>query len=56
MTKPTTPVKFLVRYTTVNRKDELVTKEKSFRTPEARAKFLDREDNGVVAILAFAGV
>jgi hypothetical protein len=45
---------FTVRFTTVNRKDELVTKEKSFKTKAGLQKWLDRDDNGVVDVRAFS--
>lgn len=43
---------FRVRYTTINRKDEVVTKEKSFKTKAARDRWLNNDDNGVVQVLA----
>lgn len=43
---------FRVRYTTVNRRDEVVTKEKSFKTRDALTRWLDRDDNGVYQVLA----
>jgi hypothetical protein len=45
---------FTVRFTTVNRRDQVVTKEKSFRTAAAMERWSNREDNGVVEFLAFA--
>lgn len=50
----TTTNDFTVRYTAVNRRDEIVTKDKSFRTAEKREAWLDRDDNGVVQVLAFS--
>lgn len=45
---------YAVRYTTVNRRDEVVAKDKSFRTPDARAAWLDRDDNDVYQVLGFS--
>lgn len=45
---------FLVRFTTVDRAWNVVTKEKSFKTADARAKWLDRNADKVCEVLAFS--
>lgn len=45
---------FTVRYTTVDRHDRVVGRERSFRTEAAMRRWLDRDDNGVVDVLAYA--
>lgn len=50
----TNPRPYAVRYTTVNRRDEIVTKDKTFRTAAQRAAWLDRDDAGVFEVLAFS--
>ena len=45
---------FAVRVKTVNRNDQVVTTEKSFKTDKARTKWLDDHDDEVVEVVAFS--
>jgi hypothetical protein len=45
---------FLVRFTTVDRQWNVVTREKSFKTADARAKWLDKNEDKVNEVLAFS--
>jgi hypothetical protein len=47
---------YLVRFTSVNRRDEVATSQKSFKTDAARTAFLDKlEERGtLVEVLAYS--
>lgn len=45
---------FRVRFTTVDRRWNVVTKEKSFKSAEARAEWLDKNEDKVNEVLAFS--